>query len=271
MRKIMILILVLTSMAYSRELPIALYTEHDNLVLQDTIPLRDSLGINYIYGTVDYSAITPLKNAGLGLIKWGGTGWNDINYLSGKSYFAVAANDFNSFPRFTVHRGSASGNFWTNDSSGVKLSGPILDGFWFYQYDRSGFWGEGPRDFYANIRMAINPTNMTGDSLIGIIYIHRYDGNNWLVRDSILVYPDSNLLAGGTVYVPSNPRSFTLGEDGCLSTYQTKYSFSASGKMIVYLDTLKCYDIEGLRVTDGYYNQRIADSVNASPYNQIDY
>ncbi len=167
---IVVAVLFLFCTINAAELPMVMYTTNDTLVLPDTAELRDDLGINYIYGTVDSFAVGPLKDARFGLIKWGGEGWsNNINYYSGKSYFQVGATDDTSFPRFQRQRGTPSGGHLVSNTAEMAL-----DSLWFFQNVTSGFNNETyPRSFFAQMRLAIDTNSVAIGDTIGTLYVHR--------------------------------------------------------------------------------------------------
>jgi hypothetical protein len=259
------------------ELPMAIYNEYCPNVVQDSAALHDTLGINYVYGNVQYDCVQDLGDAGFGLIKWGGDN-HLVNKLSGESYFVVSAANTTTFPKFEYRRGHAdtSGEFWVSDSAGVKLSGTILDYFWIQQYALSSDSEEqGPRQFFAKMRMAIDTAGIDIGDSIGTIFVHRMvidtlGDTTWQQRAAIPILVDNSLKTGDTIFAPSDPPYFTLGGLSDNLVYHIKYSFRSSGKPTVYLDSLKCYNLTGLAVMNGLYDQDIADSVTISPWDQVD-
>jgi hypothetical protein len=262
---LLVIIAIFGPSIYADTIPMVMYTEHDALILRDAEALRDTLGINYIYGTIDDSLIQALK-ANFKLIKWSGSGRTDFNYLSGTNYFTVAANDSTSLPSFDTHRGSGQDGFWTNDSSGTILSGPVIDGLWFVQNNRAGSGSESLLKT-IQIKMKIDADNTIPDStLIGAILVHLYNDSSetWDYCDSIKIKANAELKGGNTIYVPSSENACYIGNPSGFNTYNVKYSFAASGIRKVYLDTLRSFDLCGGGLIRGetYYDQLIEANVN---------
>jgi hypothetical protein len=265
------LIISAVSTANSAEIPMVMYTTGDDIILQDTTDLRTTLGINYIYGTIDSYAVSNLKAAGFGLIKWGGVGSSkNVNYYSGKSYFVVAAVDNSAFVRFYLKNGYESNGKWVSDAAGMAL-----DSLCFGQSVMTGFYEDQfPREYFVQMRLAIDPAGVSEGDTIGIIYVHKLlNDTTSEERASIPIIADDSLLTGRTFEVPANPPSYTLGSQGDWGAYTTKYSFWNSGKTTVYIDSLKSYDIEGQRLIESSVYNNLIDSLVTDPivWNQIDY
>jgi hypothetical protein len=260
-----VFVLLLCPAIYAAELPMVVYTVNDDIILQDAAALRDTLGINFIYGRVARDQVYNLKNAGLGLIKWSGEN-NLVNRLSGESYFVASAVNSTAFPHFETRSGHPYGEFWASDTTGMAL-----DNFWIKQRALSPFPEEqGPRQFYVKMRLAIDSAGVNLGDSIGTIYVHRLINDEWEERAAIPIFADDSLLTGRVFEVPADPPYFYLGSVNDKDVYRVKYSFWNSGKTTVYLDSLKCYNLMGLEVMNGEWDQRIADSVTTPPWDEVD-
>jgi len=255
------------------ELPFGVYCTRDTLTVDDISILSDTLGFNFIYGISDSNTVPVLSQAGYDVIKWGDpdTLVHSPNKMSGYSYFKVEAEDRGSPIRFENWQGQSSGDFLVSSNNGN-----MIDNLWFGQYPKMHYLGqEGPKPFWAQVRLAIDPTDMTPDSLIGKILVYRFINNGWDTVAAIPVYPDSFLLAGDTVEAPSNPPLFRLcegGPDTCAGDYKVKYSFWNSGKTTVYLDYFKSYDDIGQRIVETtQYDDSITAAVTGGWRDSVDY
>jgi hypothetical protein len=251
--QLLISILLLISAAHAfdpYELPYGIYCTKDWFITNDLTALEDTLGINFVYGITDTSAVKLLDGAGYDIIKWGSPDPYNPSRASDYSYFKVEAEDFDSPIRFeTQSYDSISNGFLVSNDSGI-----MVGDLWFGQYPTNAYRGEqviGPKEFFIKVRLAIDAAGMTTDSLIGVIYVHRLAGSTWEERAAIPIYPDSALLAGDAVEAPADPISFGLcGQDSCAWDYKVKYSFWNSGATTVYLDYFKCYEDIGEEIVE---------------------
>jgi hypothetical protein len=274
MRKIMILILVLTGLAYSREMPIGVYDGDSTRLIRDISLMKDSLGVNFIYGSINDSIVSTLSQAGYDIIKWGSRDQNNPNIMSAYSYFKVQAEDASSAIKFETRVGS--------DSGGVLFSansGNMLDNLIFCQYPKMHFNRddcEDPKMFKAKVRMALDTAGVPEGTLIGKIVVCRYKNNAW---DTVAVIPinaDDSLLTGNMFEVPMNPPSFRLcigdSADACDWAYNVKYSFWNNGVTTVYLDYLKAYEERGLEIVEtNLWDDSIRASVTGGWRDAVDY
>jgi hypothetical protein len=259
-----------------QKIPLGVYTTMDNLISKDLSILNDSLGVNFVYGTIDTSLVDRFKSAGLNLIRWGSSPAERLNStygpdrLSACSYVLVNANDDSSQIRFEVQNGIRSDSFLVSADSGI-----MLDNLWFYQYIRTFSWEE-PWKLVPKINLRIDPRGARAGTLIGTLFVHRLIGNSWEEVAAINIYPNSRLLRGEMATLPESDISFSLcNNKGCDDSYAVKYSFLNNGKTKLFLNYFKCYDEIGRKLMEtDIFDDSIAAAVHGPDNNwrnKIDY
>jgi hypothetical protein len=274
MRKIMILVLVLTGLVYSSEMPIGVYDNGDShaRLLRDISLIKDSLGANFIYGSFDTVVVNRFSEAGYDIIKWGSSDQNNPNIMSAYSYFKVQAEDASSAIKFETRLGTQTGGFLVYSGQDT-----MLNNLEFCQYPKMHFLDddcESPKQFYSKIRMAIPPMSVPVGTLLGRILVNREDSSGfWTLKGAIDILATQELRDGDTVEVPDNPPYFTLcNSDTCAWANNVKYSFWSSGVTTVYLDYLKAYEEMGQKIVETTdYDDSIAAAVTGGWRDAVDY
>jgi hypothetical protein len=267
---VMFLLLVSVSYAFdANELPYGMYCTVDTLILDDISIMADSLGMNFVYGNFSSDVVEALDQAGYDVIKWGNPTPADSDYyrMSGYSYFKVEAEDASSPIRFETRLGMSQDIFQVYSGQDT-----MLDDLWFDQNNEMRFGsGENPKQFYAKVRMRIDPTGMNLGDLIGRILVQREDStNHWSVRASYDILATQALLDTETVEVPEQSSSFTLNDATCECSYKVKYSYWNNGHT-VYIDYFTAYEDEGKNVINGDYDGKIQANVTGGWKDDVDY
>jgi hypothetical protein len=228
--------------------------------------LRDTLGIDFLTDMANYPLIKFMMKGRYDLIRTAFIRGVLKNKFPAATYLLMPANHYNFLPHFSVHRGhpDPSGNYWVSDTAGYALDSLLV-----LQNARGRFEGEpAPLMLYAQAKMFIDPNGVSLGDTLGIIYVHRWADSIWEQRAAIPIITDDSLLSGQPCETPSLPSFFTLGscfEKGAWS-HLVKYSFWNSGKATIYLEYLKCYDLQGLVLVEtGLYDEIIADSLMRIP------
>jgi hypothetical protein len=271
---VLVLWLFLSGVALGEDtIPLGIYIAGDpaGIFVPDASIMRDSLGLNFVYGKMTGTQVGDLLSSDLKTIEWT-TG--PENRYSSASYVLVGAGDDSSSIKFEGKQGMYSEEgylYW-------PFQDTMLNDLHFSQYTRNaqlyvGYPLPNPTPLHPKIKMSIDTLGLYDTSgvrcdtcLLGRILVFTWfdsvTTHEWRIRRSIDIRPDDSLRTGGMTEEPLGDSIFTLvDQNDNAGTATVKYAFWNSGKTTVYLDYFKCYDQVGKNLVESNF---YADSIGAA-------